>query len=303
MDTTFTGRPYAGLGDLKLLREFVSDAARARGPQPAYLHPGDLTWGLFANTVFDPHANIRLWRSAEGRLLGFAWLDEPDELELALDPRLPFDAALADEMLAWGEERLREQSADGTLAVSAIDDDDERIAFLTGRGLSPIERHNVLFRRDLDDLPGPSLGTTFEIRAVTGLEEYPRRVALHREVWDPSRVTLEAYTRLRDAPGYERDLDIVAVTPGGRFASYCICWLDPVSATGEFEPVGTGTEFRRRGLARAVIFEGLRRMRSRGMRSATVLTASFNDAALALYESAGFAVVGHKRFYARPAAA
>ena len=68
--------------------------------------------------------------------------------------------------------------------------------------------------------------------------EWEERVEVHREVWHPSRVTLEAYRRLR-AAGYNPRLDLVAVAPDGRFGSYCICWFGPQSRTGLFESLGT----------------------------------------------------------------
>jgi hypothetical protein len=51
-------------------------------------------------------------------------------------------------------------------------------------------------------------------------------------------------------PGYERDLDLVAAAPDGRFGAYCVCWMDPANGVGEFEPVGAP------GLSRAGVGEG-----------------------------------------------
>jgi GNAT superfamily N-acetyltransferase len=122
---------------------------------------------------------------------------------------------------------------------------------------------------------------------------------MHREVWHPSKVTLEAYRRLRAAQGYDPRLDLVAVAPDGGFGSYCICWFDPHSRTGLFEPVGTRPASRGRGLGKAVMYEGLRRLRELGARTALVLAVHDNEAARRLYESVGFKKVNAERLYGR----
>jgi len=53
-----------------------------------------------------------------------------------------------------------------------------------------------------------------------------------------------------------------------------------------FEPVGTHPDHQKRGLGKAVMTEGLRRMQRLGVMLATV--SSYGDAAHALYQSMGF---------------
>jgi len=65
-------------------------------------------------------------------------------------------------------------------------------------------------------------------------------------------------------------------------------WFDPINAVGLFEPVGTHPDFQAKGLGKAVMAEGLRRMKVAGMRTAIVGFDPSNAAALALYTSMGF---------------
>ncbi len=67
-------------------------------------------------------------------------------------------------------------------------------------------------------------------------------------------------------------------------------WFDEVNRVGLFEPVETHEDFRRLGLARAVLTDGLHRMRAAGMRTARVEHDMTNAPAAALYESLGFTV-------------
>jgi len=48
-----------------------------------------------------------------------------------------------------------------------------------------------------------------------------------------ARADIEAYLRLREAPCYEQELDIVLETRDGTFASYCIAWADFENAVGK----------------------------------------------------------------------
>jgi len=67
-------------------------------------------------------------------------------------------------------------------------------------------------------------------------------------------------------------------------------WFDEVNRVGLFEPVETDEAFRRLGLARAVMTEGMHRMRAAGMQTARVEHDITNEAAAALYDSLSFTV-------------
>jgi mycothiol synthase len=297
-----TSRPYAGDADLARMRDLI--VAASADERPNYWHVGDLLWGMYQNTVFDPFANIRLWEGDTASLRGFAWFSPPSVIEWEVDPRFGRDAALEEEMLAWGEVRRRELLEDGDderlFLASARDDDPEKIALLIWHGFTRDDYHMLNMRRDLDQsFPDQAPPEGFVVRHVGGEAEWAARVETHREVWHPSKVTLEAYRRLRGAPGYIPELDLVAVAPDGTFASYCICWLDPANRTGEFEPVGTRPAFRGKGVGKAVMLEGLRRLKERGVRTAIVYSAGDNPASIRLYESVGFRTITTNRYYSK----
>jgi ribosomal protein S18 acetylase RimI-like enzyme len=126
-----------------------------------------------------------------------------------------------------------------------------------------------------------------QVRAVAGTSEAAHRAAAQREVWQPwtvGNVSDDDYARLMRLPGYDKDLDVVAVAPDGAIGAYVNGWVDPLNRIGDFGPVG------RRGLARAVLLEGLRRMKAHGMDRVCVSTGESNAPAIRLYESVGFAI-------------
>jgi len=136
------------------------------------------------------------------------------------------------------------------------------------------------------------------VREVGGEEEWEERVKMHLEGWHPSKVTLEAYRRLREAPAYDPRLDLAAASDG-TFGSYCICWFDTHSRTGLFEPLGTRSTYRGKGLGQSVMHEGLRRLRELGAHTAFVIATHDNKAARNLYESVGFRTVNTERLYGK----
>jgi ribosomal protein S18 acetylase RimI-like enzyme len=60
--------------------------------------------------------------------------------------------------------------------------------------------------------------------------------------------------------------------------------------SGQIEPLGVHADFRRLGLARAILSEGLQRLSARSAQHIYVQTDNYRDAAFKLYESVGFHV-------------
>ena len=99
--------------------------------------------------------------------------------------------------------------------------------------------------------------------------------------------------RLQAAPLYRPDLDVMVVAPSGELASYALGWSDPGSRTGLMEPVGTHKDFRRQGLGNRLIREITRRLVTLGAQTVTIGTYEKNQAAVGLYQSAGYTLSGH----------
>jgi mycothiol synthase len=294
-------RLYTGDADLARMSAFL-ESANASGLSKGYFHLGDLIWGMYQNTLFDPRENVRLWER-DRQLLGFAWFNTPNSVNMQIAPALCDQGNLEAEMLEWAGERVRACQQGGQepprLSTWCMADDLWRDAFLAGRGFVRGAYEMLHLRRDLAAPIAAVAAPGAVVRPVGGEAEYQERVDTHREVWQPSKVTLEAYLRLRAAPIYRPDLDLVAALPDGSFAAYCICWLDVANQTGEFEPVGTRLAARGRGLGKAVIVEGLRRLRAAGARTAIVFTPRQNEPAQRLYQSAGFQIVASEYLYER----
>ena len=311
----FSSRPFAGQSDLELLIDFARSANTARLPGVSYWHPGDIVWQVFPFSHLPLIEDIRLWFDADG-LAGFVLFEPPLNCTFDVRPLMPLDGPLLDDMLGWAEARRRSIAHPGedvpiayamlgseTLATIALESDVERRRALDRRGYVLTDaRHNVRYSQPLDhDIPAAPLPPGYRLRHATDADIEARAEA-HRDawsVWGNSAFSAKRYARLRAAPVYDQELDVVLEAPGGQLVSFCIAWADPVSGIGIFEPVGTRPAFARKGMGRAVVTEGLRRLHDCGMHTARIGTASVNTGALALYPSCGFALVDKELYYAK----
>lgn len=103
--------------------------------------------------------------------------------------------------------------------------------------------------------------------------------------------------RLQQASLYDPTLDLSVRTDDGTVTGYALFWFDPVTRVGLLEPMRVEDDHQRRGLARALLTEGLERLARRG---ATRLKVGFDgDAGRALYLGAGFVLASTDTTYRR----
>jgi ribosomal protein S18 acetylase RimI-like enzyme len=255
-------------------------------------HVGDLAWGARLHEGRDAEWRTALWADVGGADRAWVWVRD-GRLEQAIDPACP---ELAGEVLDWYERH----AAGGPLAVAAMDAERDVVEAALQRGYTaePFIRFLGL---DLGDLPGiPALAPGYAAHS-TGPDDVPRRVAVHRAAFAPSRVTESSYRNVRATWPYRADLDWVVEAPGGGFAASCLVWLDPLHGVGELEPVGCHPDHRRRGLTRAACLAALHALKAAGGTSAVVLTldGSGHPDAGPLYESLGFREYARGLIYRR----
>lgn len=248
-------------------------------------HVGDVTWGLRQHEGREHEWTFRLWRE-DGRVIAWSWL-KGDRGILEHDVR-PDRLDLLDEILGQP----------GARAAGAFDDDEAARAALARHGFVEPEEALHFNVREVPDPPEAApLPDRFRLRTVEP-SDLAERVAVHRDVWAPSRVTESSYANVMASWPYRGSLDCVVEAQDGCFASYVLVWPDDENGVALFEPVGTRERFRRRGLAAAVCTFALRRLWEEGMRQAVVCCET--EEACALYASVGFRRVGTHVVYARP---
>lgn len=255
------------------MQQLALEKRRLLGPRAPW-HVGDIAWGMRQHEGRESEWKIRLWVE-EGRVVAWSWLKQEGVLDHDVHPGY---RNLLDEILAEPAAR----------AAFAFEDDAEERAALARHGFTEPGQAIRYLERELAEPPDLlSLPPGFRCRTVTAAD-VPERVSIHGEVWAPSRVTESSYAQVRAEWPYRESLDCVVEAPDGRFAAYCLCWLDDEHGVGEFEPVGVRPEFRRRGLGAAVCTFALRRLHEGGGRQAIVYC--LTEPACALYQSIGFRI-------------
>jgi ribosomal protein S18 acetylase RimI-like enzyme len=305
-----TSRLYATEQDLEQMQDLLMDGC-SRTNDWHYAHVGDLMWRFFMVAChLNPHEHIRLWHDGDnGKLVGYAILGEDPSFDWQVLPEYEW-SGIEIEAIAWAETllaELRKRDAKqwgGSLASGARQDNGRRRVFLGQHGFRYSgEFAEVNMLRSLDaPISESTLPAGYQIRAVAGADEIPKRAVAHREVWLPwsdGDVSDEDYARFMQLPAYHRDLDVVAVTPDGVVAATVNGWIDPLNRIGNFGQVGALPAYRRRGLTRAALLEGLRRMQAHGMDRVCISTGVSNVPAIRLYESVGFEIVNQYLDYVR----
>lgn len=242
-------------------------AARLWSPASRH-HPGQLAWSArYALPEDLDHGPVRLFGDDRGRVVGWAWVESADWLELCVEPGRP---DVVDEAVAW----FRDVGHGETLRTMVLETERHLLAGLTQAGFriedQPWFTHHHLDLARLVDVPAVP---GYRLRHVEP-GEAEQRSACHRAAWSPpggsSRVSAAAYRRLMATPPYRPELDWVAVDAEGDMVASCLVWLDPTSGVALVEPVGCVPEHRGRGLAEAVSLAALQAARRAGGTSGLV---------------------------------
>ena len=309
---SFQPRPYRDSSDLEEMRAILTEGRKADNGA-YYVHTGDVSWWLFYHDPEEPFSEqIVLWDDDDGRTLGWA-LFTPDEgfFDLFIHPSL-LGTQQARQMHDWAEEQIAEKvKARGGKTIRVMwvfETDAARRRLLEERGfsLAGSESHlgqMLYFTRSLaEPIARLALPDGFVVRSTAGEREVEARAAAQygafQSKWDWDRYVTR-FRRFMQSPVYSPERDVAAVAPEGRFAAFCIFWLDPVNKVGLFEPVGTHPDFQKKGLGKAALLEGLRRMKTGGMETAIVCAEADNEAAVKLYESLGFGVANKLCMYVK----
>jgi len=260
---------------------------RARGDPGAIFHPGGLQWWLrrLGRTGFEIAV-----RSEGDDVLGLALRDGCDVIVQA------DSAHLADlvELLEWVESRARE-THEPEIFVSIAEDDDALRGVALSRKYQPSERYGYELVYELAAEPPSAslLPAGFEMISLTPAltDAY---VELHRAAWSrpnaPSTYDRRQHDLVTAMPDFRYDLVPIVATSLGTLGAYCMSWWDPSSSAVEIEPLGTHPDFRRKGLATAIVHEVLRRSWALGAKYVLVWGTSGNPEAKALYLSAGLRI-------------
>ena len=238
---------------------------------------------------------VQLWENRAGELVAVVNGEGSGEAHLQLHPAY---RQLAADMVTWAETALATPTPDGAqrqLEIFVYEYDLPRQALLAQRGYTKLVDGGVTRRLQLANqqlerstlAPGYTLRTT-EPADLADCQKIADllNVAFNRTFHNA--LEYQNFTRL--APSFQPDLDLVAVAPDGSFAAYVGIPYDAPNRLGIFEPVCTHPDHRRYGLARALMVEGLQRLKVLDAVDVMVGTGDMIPANR-LYDSLGFTEV------------
>jgi GNAT superfamily N-acetyltransferase len=240
--------------------------------------------------IWLPTLPIQLWETSHGRLAGFVLPDGSGNAHLNVHPDYRH---LEAEMIDWAMAHLAEATPDGArLEIYAYEYDVLRQRLLAERGFQQTPywgmiRHLRLGQQPLVQ-PVVAQGYTIRMTQPDDMAECQRMADLLNAAFGRTFHNAPEYHNFcRLAPSFHPDLDLVAVAPDGSFAAYVGVPYDAANRRGIFEPVCTHPDHQRKGLAGALMQEGLLRLRAIGAVDATVDTGDMVPANR-FYDSMGF---------------
>lgn len=246
----------------------------------------------FINTVeTSPMEEVTfLWETPDGELA--AVLNAIDKGEAFVHIHPDFRSfELENEIYAQVEDQIfTVRDGQKWLVTTADEDDPLRREVLKSRGYIQRDHYINRCRRDLTQpLPEAVLKPGYKVRSMGDQGEYAARAlaswrSFHPGEPDEGAGSGDWYANLQYAPLYRRELDMVAEAPNGEIAAFATIWYDDAARSAVCVQVGTAPEYQRLGLGKAVILEGLHRLKKMG--ALVVFANGFDEPASALYRSA-----------------
>ncbi len=231
-------------------------------------------WRSFGMKSIHPFAAlpeiIFLWETSDGRISAVLNPEDPGSTFLQVHPAFK-TRSLEEEMIRLAEQRLAVSHREKHRIAIWVDSlDDLRLGVLKNRGFVRGAETEHQWRRDLDaPIPDVPQAEDYTIRCLGDAGEIPARSwaswrGFHPDEPGENYQGWQWYHNIQRCPLYRRDLDLLATAPDGSIASFATFWFDYVTRTAYIEPVATVPEHLRKGLARALITEGLRRVQRMG---------------------------------------
>lgn len=291
IQTRIVSRPMQGVDDFARVRQFLLDTYRLTGKYHNWeirRWEGQWYWGEISASL-EWAAKVQLWETSEGQLVGVTHRESSGDAWLEIHPDYRF---LEEDMLDWAEAHLAQPNQQGQhqLELDVYEYDTFRQEMLVRRGYEKTSWYGFLRWRSIDgSIPDVPVPEGYRIRSLKRGEwhDTARWAAVINQVFAHAKPTPNGIARFQSSPIYQHDLHLVAEAPDGTFAAFAGLTVEDVNRTAVFEPVGTHPDHRQKKLAQAVMAEGLRRLRLRGIQTVYVGTGDMIPANR-LYESLGF---------------
>jgi ribosomal protein S18 acetylase RimI-like enzyme len=231
--------------------------------------------------------DTRVVTTADGEVVAWAWVHGGRRSQIDVHPSYA-GRGLGTELLDWAETRAREHKSDW-LAQTVDDADAAGTNLLRSRGYEVLAT-NWLLERPVDgDAPVLPDGVTLRPFATDDAPVVHKVVQDAFDDWQPRRHEYDEWAGTSiERSSFDPELSPVAVA-GDEIVGAVISLDLPDSPDGYVDQVAVRSDFRGRGLARALLTYAALRAGRRGKQTLTLWTHS-GTGALAMYERLGMKV-------------
>jgi predicted N-acetyltransferase YhbS len=217
---------------------------------------------------------VGLWEDGNGSILALVNSEGENHGEVFFQMEdIPFSDDMLAEMLDFSEKHLSVKEETGRFIYLRVGQGEQSLKrIMAGRGYSLLDWKETNLVLDLSPPFDYSLPEGFKIVDSSDVSDWHKGFAhgrafgYYKESGPDNGDGEAAWTLLRQAPDYNKDLDLAVLDEKGFIASFACLWFDEKNKIGILEPVGTIPEYRRTGLGKAVIYEGIRRIQQYGAR-------------------------------------
>lgn len=242
---------------------------------------------------------IAIWEK-DGEMVGVAHYESRlGEAFFEVHPRYTHLKAA---MLSHAEEHFVGTADDGrpylNNYIHDFDAELEALAQKRGYQLADAYHRPLSEMRIADRLPAVELPEGFSLQSLADENDLHK---INHVLWrgfnhpgEPLEEDIPGRVKMQSHPHFRKDLTIVVTAPDGNFATFCGLWYVPENRYGYVEPMATDPDYRRMGLGKAALLEGIRRCRDLG--AETVYVGSTQP----FYQALGFEPLYTSRPWAKP---
>jgi len=271
--------------DYEVMRNIVQKRCSDTGHLYTQMHVGNLDFERYAFRDNPDDFLQNSWLITDddkSKTIGFI-NTEDDEFFIAL---LPDKNHFISEVIDYIEHHIYEK---GSKVIFDININDVQMNdMLLDKGYTRTSSYRYSGICDLSSIRSKTaLPDGFKIRETIG-NDIGSRVKLFVLATGGEETTPERYMNLMNSPSYSDAFDLVVETPDGEIVAYCTIWNDPVSKTAILEPLACVEEQRRKGISKALLLDGMHKVKELGTKFVYVGTGGKNTTSQTLYKSVGF---------------
>ena len=251
---------------------------------------GDWKYGLWNEKKYLPsffRNHAQLWVDGFDRLLGFVLSEDGGNIFFIFT--LHGYGYLYTDIMEWTIQHWRPRYA--TLKTEVHEYQGEVLAQLENRGFCSLGAVANTWEYDLlkKENEAVRLNSDFRIVDMGENADYRSKALLNVNAFDNrsqvSEFDLLRFEYSRESPAYDPSFDFSVVTLEGMHVASCVGFHDPTCGVAEIEKICTHNQYRRQGLAEAVVMECFQRLRKRGIERAYIT--GYSEEANGLYEKLG----------------